>query len=346
METKDMYWDVVRTSSHHCMWNFIKGIRGCGKTYTMKKYLIERYKKQSKQFLWIRRSEEELKKQTTQKNGRFFKDVQKEFPNHVLWAEANVLYMDKEIIGYAQALNTGKKLKGDTLQNIHNIVFDEYLIDSIKDPYARYLPDEFGTFLELSETVGRYGSRDFEPTFWFLGNNISSDDPYTANFNLQDPYGKDIWKRGEFLVQYVAPPKLIEAKKATRFYQSLAGLPAGDKYRAYAMENESLRDNKTFIKKKGQHAEYQYALLYYNEAIGVWQDYRNGCFFISDSVDKQCREVYACTTEEQQPNVLLLKGFKNSKKLKMLKQAYDLGCVYYENQKLANWFRDIIRMGL
>lgn len=43
---------------------------------------------------------------------------------------------------------------------------------------------------------------------------------------------------------------------------------------------------------------------------------------------------------------MLLRGFKSSVHLSNLKKAYDMGCVYYENQKLHNWFRDIVRMGL
>ena len=133
-----------------------------------------------------------------------------------------------------------------------------------------------------------------------------------------------------------------EAKKSTRFYQSIEGTA----YAAYAAENKFLRDNQYFIKKKTRDAEYQFTMIYYDYLIGVWRDYRNGCYVISEDVDKQCRLVYATTTETQEPNTMLLRGFKSSVHLSNLKKAYDMGCVYYENQKLHNWFRDIVRMGL
>ena len=56
------YWDIPRTASHNCLFNFILGIRGAGKTYGMLKYLIERNIKYGYNFLYLRRSEEELKK--------------------------------------------------------------------------------------------------------------------------------------------------------------------------------------------------------------------------------------------------------------------------------------------
>lgn len=335
------YWDIERTASHNCMFNFIKGIRGCGKTYGLLKRSVERHIKKGYNFLYLRRTEEELKTLTTQKNGRLFNHVQTEFEGHSLWCEANVLHMDKEVIGYAQALSTAGKMKSDAIVNVRDIIFDEYLINT-RISKQRYLQDEVTAFLELYETIARPGSRDYEVTCWFLGNAVTSTDPYSDFFDLGMPYKSDIWKNGEYLVQLVAPPDLVEAKKSTRFYKALRGTS----YEAYATENKFLLDNDNFIKRKGREAEYQFTILYYDDMIGVWRDYRNGRYFISENVDKQCRTVFAVTTEDHEPNTLLLKGAKQSTLLKQLKAAYDLGCVYYESQKLCNWFRDIVRMGL
>lgn len=317
------------------------GIRGCGKTYGMLKDDVERYLKSGRRFLYLRRSEEELKKLTTQKSGRLFNHVQVEFDNHNLWAEANVLHIDKEICGYACALSTAGKMKSDAMDYVTDIIFDEFIINQSISK-QRYLPDEVTAFLELYETIARPGSRDYEVTCWFLGNAVSSTNPYFDFWDLHLPYGTDIIKKGEFLVQMVAPPELIEAKKSTRFYQAIKGT----NYEAYAAENKFLTDREHFIEKKGKDAEYQFTFIYYDDLIGVWRDYRNGRYYISQNVDKQCRLVYAATTETHEPNTLLLKGFKSSIHLQELKRAYDMGCVFYESHKLQNWFRDIIRMGL
>lgn len=336
-----LYWDISRTRSHNCLFNFVYGIRGCGKTYGLLKDCVDRYLKRKHRFLYLRRSEEELKTLTTQKSGRLFNHVQTEFEGHALWAEANQLHIDKELCGYAAALSTARKMKSDALENVRDIIFDEFVIDDTTSQ-QRYLPDEVTAFLEMYETVARPGSRDYDVRVWFLGNAIKSTNPYMDYFDLEMPYGSDLTKKGEFLVQLVAPPDLIEAKQKTRFYQSIAGTA----YAAYASENKFLRDNRHFIAKKTKSSEYQFTFIYYDDMIGIWRDYRNGCYYVSDSVDKQCRLVYATTTESHEPNTLLLKGFKSSVHLKELKKAYDLGCVFYENQRLHNWFRDIVRMGL
>lgn len=339
------YWDVKRTKSHNALLNYILGIRGAGKTYSLLKELIECYQKTGSRFLYLRRSEEELKKLTTQKNGRLFNHVQVEFEGSNLWSEANVLHIDDQTCGYAQALSTAGKLKSDALDNVRDIVFDEFIINTLITK-QRYLPDEVTAFLELYETIARPGSRDYDVRCWFLGNAVSSSNPYFDSFDLHLPFKTDIWKRDDFLVQLVAPQKLIQAKQNTRFYKAIMKTGAGAEYAAYASENSFLTDNTNFISKKGKDAEYQFTMLYLDNEIGVWRDYRNGRYYISDNVDKQCRTVYAVTTETHEPNTLLLKGFKSEANLSTLKKAYELGCVYYESQRLANWFREIVRMGL
>lgn len=335
------YWDVEKTASYNCLLNFIMGIRGCGKTYGLLQYLVNRYLKHEYRFMYVRRSEEELKALTTMKSGRLFNHVQTEFEGHSLWTEANVLHVDKEVCGYAQAVSTARKLKSDALDNVRDIVFDEFIIDNTISS-QRYLPSEVTAFFELYESIARPGSRDYDVRCWFLGNAISSTNQYFDFFKLTMPFNTDIKRDGDKLLQLVAPPELIEAKKSTRFYKTIEG----SDYAAYAAENKFLRDRESFIAKKDSKCEYQYTMLYYDDSIGVWRDYRNGRYFISDDVDKQCRTVYACTTESHEPNVLLMKGFKGSRQLKNLKEAYDKGCLFYENQRLYNWFRDIVRMAL
>ena len=91
-----MFWNIKRTLSYNCLFNFIIGQRGVGKTYGSLKWAIERYLKKEKmgethQFLYLRRMKVELDKLTTMRGGRLFNAVQKEFPDHVLKAESNTL---------------------------------------------------------------------------------------------------------------------------------------------------------------------------------------------------------------------------------------------------------------
>ena len=179
------YWDISKTLSYNCLFNFIYGIRGAGKTYTGLQHYVKRYLRTGRRFMYLRRTEEELKNLATRKDGRLFNHVQKEFPGHALWAESNILHIDKEICGYAQALSTARKLKSDALDNVDTILFDEFVIDK---GFQTYLPDEVTAFLELYETIARPGSRDYDVTCMFWGNAVTSANPYMDYFKLELPY--------------------------------------------------------------------------------------------------------------------------------------------------------------
>lgn len=53
---------------------------------------------------------------------------------------------------------------------------------------------------------------------------------------------------------------------------------------------------------------------------------------------------YSATTNDHKPNILLMQKAKKLTLLGNLIDAYQSGCVRYENMKLKNWFRDIMRM--
>ena len=69
-----MYWDISRPLSYNCLFNFILGARGVGKSYGAKRWAIRDFLKTGKQFVYVRRYKEELKK-----IDKFFDDVSHEF---------------------------------------------------------------------------------------------------------------------------------------------------------------------------------------------------------------------------------------------------------------------------
>ena len=144
-------------------------------------------------------------------------------------------------------------------------MFDEFIIDTTTSQ-QRYIADEVTAFFELYESVARPGARDYDVRCWFLGNAISQTNPYFDYLDLSMPFKSDIWKRGDMLVQLVAPPELIKAKKNTRFYKALGDCA----YTAYATENKFLRDRDTFIMKKSKDAEYQFTFGETTETAAIY----------------------------------------------------------------------------
>ena len=337
-----MYWDIQRIISYNCLFNFILGMRGGGKTYGFLKYCVEQHLKWKKkgvtwQFVYVRRLKTELEKLTISRGGRLFNAVAQEFPDHTLKAESNVLYCDGEVCGYAIPLSTASILKSDAFPNVRIIGFDEFIIDN-RGTY-HYLKDEVTKFLDMYETI----SRGRPVTVFFLSNAVSITNPYFDFFHLDKPSNGDVQRFGkskEILVQNFVSEALSNARKQSRF----GSIISGTEYADYAFDNEWLLDNDDFIERKTQRSEYFLTLRYKDSWLGIWVDRVQWIFYISSDVDLQYPLKYSATTDDHKPNVMLLSAGKKQGWLKQLIEAYQLGAVRYESMKLKNWFRDIMRM--
>lgn len=348
MKKQNIWWDINRTASYNALFNFIVGNRGAGKTYGFLKRQIQRFLRSPKnnrhQFIYMRRLKTELKKLTTSQNGRLFDAVQREFPDHVLKAESDVLTIDGDICGYAVALSTSSILKSDSFPNVREIGFDEFIIDNTKTYH--YLPDEVRKFQDAYETIARPGNDLTRPDtiVWFLSNAVTINNPYFSEFHLSPPINGDIQRFGktkDMLVQNVANTALIERKKATRFGQMISGT----RYEEYAYDNQWLLDDERFIEKKTQRSVYYMSLRYKDTWLGIWFDRLQMLYYVSTDIDLQYPVMYSATTDDHQPNTMLFKRAKSQAYIRQLITAYEMGAVRYESVKLKAWFRDIMGMG-
>ena len=338
------YWDIRKTLSYNCLFNFIISLRGGGKTYGTLKYCVDKHIKEKKQgrtwqFVYVRRQENELKKLTISRGGRLFNDIRKEFPGHILKAESNVLYCDGEECGYAIQLSNAFTQKSDPHPNVQMIIFDEFI--AVKQ--SSYLNDEVTKFLELYESIARPGTDHPVVRVFFLGNAVTQMNPYFDYFRLERPYAGEFKRFGstnDILVQDVDVPELQEDKHRSRFGQ----LIQGTEYASYSIDNEWLEDNTDFIQKKTKDCEYRMSIRYNNQWIGIWFDTIDWIYYISMDVDLQNPNKYSATTQDHKPNVMLINNAKRMASFKHLIDSYNMGAIRYESIKLKNWFREIIRM--
>lgn len=324
-----MFWNIKHTLSYRALFNYIIGNRGGGKTFGAKQYVIEQFLKNQKEFIYLRRYRTELQKIDT-----FFKDIEKFFPNHEFKVKNKNFYIDDEYCGRAIQLSTAQKEKSTAFPNVSTIIFDEFIIDK---GTIHYLPQEVICFLEFYETVAR--SRD-DCIVFFLGNAITTNNPYFNYFNLKLPYGKNIKCENDILIELVSDDEFIKDKKQTRFGKLISGTKYGD----YSIENKFLQDNKVFIKKKTGDCKFFFKFLYKDLIYGVWINIKEGLLYVSYDYDKNRPYTYVLTKEDHTPNTLLLPSIKKSNNFKIFLTNYELGNVRAENQKIQNVVDDIIKM--
>lgn len=325
-----MFYDYSKVLSYNSMFNFILGERGVGKTYGSIKYVTNRFIKHGEEFVYLRRYKSELKESVP----KFFSAINrnKEFPKNKLTSTNNKFYCDGKVMGYALPLSTANILKSTTFDNVQTIIFDEFIID--KGTY-HYLQNEVTQFLDIVETIGRL--RDIKVIF--LGNAISITNPYFAYFDLSLPYNSDIktFKDGLILVNYIKNEEYRRVKKATRFGK----LIEGTSYSKYAIDNEMLRDSKTFIKKKTPNSKFFFILYLDGDSYGVWRDLKEDVIYISKQIDSLCPIRFTFNSDDHNFNTILASR-SNNIWLKSIINHYRLARLCFENQKIKNTMMEYI----
>ena len=233
---------------------------------------------------------------------------------------------DDEIMGFGMTLSTASQLKSKEFPNVKNLIYDEFIID--KGCY-RYLQNEVEQFLDMVETIARL--RDVRVLF--LGNAISITNPYFTYFNLTLPYNSDIktFKNGLILVNYIKNMEYREVKHKSKFGQIIDGTA----YSRYAIDNEFLRDSKSFVKKKSQKAQHYFIFKYQNQTYGVWNDWSEGEIYFSKDYDPNCPITFSVTSEDHDEQSIMLK-LRSSIFFKSVMEHYRLGKLFFESQSIKN----------
>lgn len=329
-----IFLDFSKPLSYNALLSFIITDRGLGKSYGAKKFVAKRFINKGKQFVYLRRYKSELKESMI-KNGNplFFNQIinDPELKDHKFSNKSDTMYIDGKLCGYAIPLSIANILKSATYDNVDTIIFDEFIID--KGCY-HYLQNEVTQLLDVIETIARL--RDIRVIF--LGNAISITNPYFTFFNLTLPYNSEvkIAKRDNkgnplIIVYYARDSKYREVKKATRFGQLIDGTDYGK----YAIDNEWLRDSKSFIRKKSKSCKFYFILILNKKYYGIWNDYKEGIMYISNDYDPNCPVIFAINSDDHNENTLLIRC-RTSPFFKSIIEHYRLARLCFENQQIKN----------
>lgn len=343
----NFWWNPGKILSYNCLFNFVVGNRGGGKTFGCKEWFIRKAIKTGEQFVYMRRTDKDI----TRVKKKFFNDLiaENKFPQYLFRIDGDEIQYIKEldgepdpdeewqVIGYFVHLSGGMTEKSIPYPLVKYIFFDEFII-----PYAglnTYLPDEVTTFLERYETIARM--RDV--VCLFLSNALTTINPYFLYFDIHLAPGKMIGRvKPDIAMELVANKDFIEAKKATRFGK----LISGTEYGQYAIENKFVWEVTDDIMKIPEDAFYWMTLQWKDKQYGLFMSHEKQMVIVSKSVDKYQRGLINVTLKNGKLNKMML---TNNQKYYYLNQMHKLflqGMIGYESKKikgeLAEMFRKIM----
>lgn len=316
--------------------NMIIGARGLGKTYGMRKYMIEDYLKNGYCFAEIARFREENNDVAADYFDRIIKDGI--FPDYEFRTTNKTAEIRRKktgrksdswrICGYFIPLTMQQRKKKNTYVNVRNICMDEFIIDN-DDRYHTYLKNEFEQLAKIVDTVTRERADDTElrkPRIFLLGNACDAFNPYFRRYEvpLNPEYGLH-WLDGKScLFDYVRDDDYAEQKAkntvAGRMLKNNNDMTAKNKFRQFDTD---------FIEKPHTHAKLTYVFRWFHREYGVYVDMRCGYVFLSMKYDGGTHVPYfALTRDDNRLNYLTANMAREL--IKSLTSYYALGYLRYD----------------
>lgn len=316
-----MWYSLHKVLSYNCLFNFIIGNRGGGKTFDSKSWGIRDFLKTGKQFIYLRRYKTEF---DDFKN--FFADVMNQFPDVEFEVKGKTLYINGKVAGYGVALSTALTKKSVAYPNVNKIIFDEFVIDS---KFIHYMDNEAVAFLEFYETVARM--RD-DVRVVFLSNAVSVVNPYFTYWKIKPNPQKPFSRFGHLIVEIYKDDAFVNAKKQTRFGQIIDGTKYGD----YAIDNVFLKDNKNFVEKRTPFSKYQFSIRFNGIDYGFWIDFTEGIIHVSNDIDPYGVHKFVISNDDHDINLMLVKSANKNHYLKTSIDAYKLGKMRFKDMSIKN----------
>lgn len=305
--------------------------RGGGKTFHFTRWAIDDFKKTKAQCVWVRRYQTEVDEML--KNGKFFDAVREYYPDDELKIDGNLGYINGEVAIYFIALSTSRQLKSNNFPDVNKIIFDEFVIDKGR---VTYLKNEVEVFLDLYETVARM--RDNVRAV-LLANAITVVNPYFLFWNIRINTNKRFTVQGQVCVELFTDSDFIEQKKKTRFGQLVKGTRYGD----YAIDNQWLLDNDTFIEPKTPKAEFMLGIKYNGVMYGFWVDYSAGLMFVNNQYDPSSYCLFSLTKDDHDLNLLLIKSLTDNSRVKRVLFAFQNGLLRFSDMNVKTAFYEFVR---
>ncbi len=279
--------------------NVICGVRSNGKTYALKNYVLDKFFKDGKQFVWIRGTEDE----TTNASDTWLFDMDPyllKLPQDIIVrTNSKHVYIkngkDKEIIGHFITLSTQYKYKSASFPKVDTIIYDEML----KSRW--YRKAEVNDLRELINTVQRFRSG---VKLFLLSNSLSFNNPYFESMGIKK-FSKGITiLDGTKAIEYCDELSIELAKESKKGIAFLFG-KRDDEYNNYATKGTFLMDNNTFVMKYEGIKMFKYNLEVGNDIVGLWLT-KNKKLYFSKSINPTGK-TYTLFKQDLGENIVITK---------------------------------------
>lgn len=336
------YYNIDNLLSRNKFFNVVIGVRGVGKTYGFKKFVINRALKYGEQFVYLRQN----KNQIDGISDWVGEVGEVEFPDYEFLQQkktgmilARKRDTDEEFktIGFINAVSAYAKMKsGENYTKVGTVIFDEF-----SDP-VRWTGkiSRVEAFLNILGSIVRNRSN---VRVLMMGNAQGIDNDFFHYFHIQpDPHRE--WtqydKKG-ILVNIVNDAAFIKDVESTPFGNLIKGTGYGD----FAMNNKYVDEDVSNIKPRSVGSEPFATIKKDNEAITVWREKGTSRRIFISRGEANVNTVITLNPEESST----AQYYKYSKQLPIVKimRAVQNGVLYFTDVSARTSGIDILtRLGI
>lgn len=290
---KHPYYDYRKIFSYNAFINVLCGGRGLGKTFGAKKKGIKDAIQKGEQFIYLRRTVEELKAARL----TFFADIANEFPDYdtrINGKMGQIAPVEKQLdteteaefkkrtrkrnwqtVCYFVALSTAQNEKGTSYPLVTLIIFDEFIIE--KSSMGHYLKKEVEALMNFYSTVDRGQDKT---RLLMLANSVSIMNPYFSEWNIEPDRLPEISVHadGDIVAHFPDSKAYQMSIYQTRFGKFIANNMK--EYADYAVGNEFKDANEQLIASKTADAKYKFTVETDSGYFSVWYDMKTGTYYI------------------------------------------------------------------
>lgn len=283
----------------------IVGAKNSGKTFNIRLLCIDDYLKSGRRFVEVSRTKDE---QEDVASG-YFDRIQSEgfYEGYIFKTDTRMGYIaprpadedekpDWQVMCYFVSLTTFQRAKRrSNYVNVCNAIFDEFIIDK-RDRYHNYLPDEFGLFGNLLNSVFRPFPNDgIRRNVFLMGNSCDLTCPYLRFYGVDKPpqFGFTFFKDKHVLLHYVAPWDVEANKRHTIIGRMMDGIDDASIFENLFDEG----DTRTIMKKPSK-ARFKFGFVFQKQKLSIWSCMDDAEWYVCAGIPKGEKPVYALTKSD------------------------------------------------